>query len=125
MDTPVIILDEPTAGQDEAGLARLAHLLQVLKARGKTVVAITHDMDFCAAHFDRLILMAAGRILLDGAAVDVLARTNLLRVAGLVQPQVMRLGRMLWPGAVVRSSAEFLTRLQQAAGRMNPEEEIV
>ena len=48
MDTPIVILDEPTTGQDAVSIERIAHIVKTLRERGKTVIAITHDIDFGA-----------------------------------------------------------------------------
>lgn len=58
MDTPIIILDEPTTGQDAAGVERIAELVRVASAHGKTAISITHDMDFCAENFSRVVALA-------------------------------------------------------------------
>jgi energy-coupling factor transport system ATP-binding protein len=48
MATPIIVLDEPTTGQDQRFLARLAQLLAEWQVQGQTVIAISHDLDFVA-----------------------------------------------------------------------------
>jgi energy-coupling factor transport system ATP-binding protein len=72
MDTPIVIFDEPTTGQDAANIARIANVIKGLRERGKTVITITHDIDFCAENFERVIAMSQGKVLLDGKANDVL-----------------------------------------------------
>ncbi len=67
MDTPIVILDEPTTGQDFLGIKRMGDIVDTLHNQGKTVIAVTHDIDFCAEHFDRTLVMAGGRILIDGS----------------------------------------------------------
>ena len=108
MDTPIIVLDEPTTGQDAANIARIAHVVATLRARGKTVIAITHDIDFCAENFDRIIAMAQGRILLDGPANDVLGQEAILAQTYVEPPQLTRLGLRLGFPVVVRNEEEFL-----------------
>ena len=66
MDTPIIVLDEPTTGQDAVTVDQMASIVKTLRDRGKTVVTITHDIDFGAENFDRLIALGQGQILLDG-----------------------------------------------------------
>ncbi len=53
MRTPVVVLDEPTTGQDAAGIARISAIVDDLKAEGRTVITISHDVDFAAEHFER------------------------------------------------------------------------
>ena len=68
MDTPIVIFDEPTTGQDAVNVARIAHVIAELRKEGKTVITITHDIDFCAENFERVIALANGQVLLDGPA---------------------------------------------------------
>ena len=74
MHTPVVVLDEPTTGQDARGVARIAAIVQMLGQAGRTVIAVSHDMRFVAEGFDRVVVMRAGRIVMDGSAVDVFGR---------------------------------------------------
>ena len=73
MDTPVVVLDEPTTGQDARGIARVQQVIAKLVADGRTVVAISHDMRFVAESFGRVVVMGGGRILLDGSPAEVFA----------------------------------------------------
>ncbi len=95
MDTPHVILDEPTTGQDYPGTQKLARLVEKLAAAGKTVIAITHDMEFAAAHFARAIALASGQVIVDGPPKEVFSRAEELQRASVEPPQVARLGRML------------------------------
>jgi len=65
MNTEIVIFDEPTTGQDAVNVARIANVIAELRKRGKTVITITHDIDFCAENFERVIAMSEGKILLD------------------------------------------------------------
>ena len=66
MGTPVLVLDEPTTGQDERGTAAVRRVIEQAAAAGRTVIAITHDMHFVAEAFERMVVMRAGRVVLDG-----------------------------------------------------------
>lgn len=70
----VMIFDEPTAGQDLDGLKILSDLNRVLTARGKAIVTITHDMEFVADNYDRVIVMCQKKIIADGRTKDVFFR---------------------------------------------------
>jgi len=111
MDTPVVIFDEPTTGQDAANLARIANVIKILRDRGRTVIAITHDIDFCAENFERVIAMSQGTILLDGKANDVLGQEEILATTYVDPPQLTRLGKRLGFRNTVRNQDEFLTAL--------------
>jgi len=73
METPAVVLDEPTTGQDAPGVARTKAVIADLSAGGRTVIAVSHDMRFAAETFLRVIVMAAGRIVLDGTPAEVFA----------------------------------------------------
>ena len=84
----VLILDEPTIAQDAGGRRRLGGIVQKLALEGKMVLAILHDMDFAAAYFERMIVMAHGRVLADGPKSRVYYETDALSEARLEQPHV-------------------------------------
>jgi len=108
MDTPIIIFDEPTTGQDAANIARMADAISVLGGRGKTVITITHDIDFCAENFERVIALSNGEVLLDGPANEVLGQEEILAQTYVDPPQLTRLGLRLELNEVVRNQEEFL-----------------
>src|SRR5215208_4235800 len=112
MDTPIVLFDEPTTGQDAVNVARIANVIAELRARGKTVITITHDIDFCAENFERVIAMSQGIILLDGKANDVLGQEETLATTYVDPPQLTRLGKRLWFEKTVRNQEEFLNNLQ-------------
>jgi len=91
--TPILVLDEPTIGQDARGLERMANIVEGCKHNGQTVIVISHDLDFCAEHFGRTIVMAGGRILLDGPSPDVLSQAPLLAQAQVEPPDLIRLAQ--------------------------------
>jgi energy-coupling factor transport system ATP-binding protein len=94
MDTPVLVLDEPTTGQDARGVARIAKVVDDVAAAGRTVIAISHDMRFVAETFARVVVMGAGRIVLDGTPTEVFAEPNWSTLAGtyLEPPLAARVG---------------------------------
>ena len=108
MDTPIIIFDEPTTGQDAANIERMANAIAALRERGKTVITITHDIDFCAENFERVIALSQGQVLLDGPANDVLGQEEILAQTYVDPPQLTRLGLRLGMKEVVRNQEEFL-----------------
>ncbi len=74
METPVLVLDEPTTGQDAPGVERVRQIVESVSAAGRTVIAISHDMRFVAEAFERVIVMRAGQVILDGSPATVFAR---------------------------------------------------
>jgi energy-coupling factor transport system ATP-binding protein len=113
MDTPIVIFDEPTTGQDAMNIARIAHVISELREEGKTVITITHDIDFCAENFERVIALSKGQVLLDGAAADVLGREEILAQTYVDPPQLTRLGKRLGLKETVRNQEEFLIQYQE------------
>lgn len=95
MQTPVLVLDEPSIGQDAGGRARIGRILQDLHTMGRTQLLITHDLDFCAEHAERVVVMADGHILADGPAEEVLAKSAVLKRAAVIAPQLVRLAQAL------------------------------
>ena len=73
METPVLVLDEPTTGQDAAGVERVREVVASAAASGRTVIAISHDMRFVAEAFERVVVMRDGKVILDGAPSSVFA----------------------------------------------------
>ena len=63
MRTPVVVLDEPTTGQDRAGRERLVGMMGRLRAAGRTVVVVSHDRDFVRATCERAVRLVAGRLI--------------------------------------------------------------
>jgi energy-coupling factor transport system ATP-binding protein len=108
MDTPIIVLDEPTTGQDHRGVQHLAGLIQRLREQGKTVIAISHDIDFVAEIFSRIIVMGQGRVLLDGPAETVLAQEGILGSTYVQPPQLTRLASGLELGKIVYTIDGFM-----------------
>lgn len=113
MDTPIVIFDEPTTGQDAANIARMAQAIATLRERGKTIITITHDIDFCAENFDRVVALSRGKVLLDGPANEVLGQKETLAETYVDPPQLTRLGLRLGLKEVVRNQKEFLAALKK------------
>jgi len=113
MDSDIVIFDEPTTGQDVLNVARIANVIAGLKKRGKTVITITHDIDFCGENFERVIAMSEGKILLDGKANDVLGQNEILAMTYVDPPQLTRLGQRLGFKKTVRNQEEFLAALKK------------
>lgn len=104
-DPEVVILDEPTIGQDYAQKEKLRQFILQLRAQGKTIVIVTHDVEFVADCSPRVVLMANGRIVTDGKAEEILTDPKLLAEASVVPPQVtqifMELEHLGFPRKVV------------------------
>jgi energy-coupling factor transport system ATP-binding protein len=95
MGQQVLILDEPTFGQDERNANALLALLDELNQAGKTIIVITHDMRLVAEHASRVAVMNAGEILFDGKPGELTHKPDLLSRARLNLPPLARLSALL------------------------------
>jgi energy-coupling factor transport system ATP-binding protein len=107
METPVVVLDEPTTGQDARGMARVQRVVGELAAAGRTVIAIIHDMRFVAETFERVVVMREGRVTLDGTPAEVFAGRHAAELAStfLEAPLAARLGERLGLGTTASEEA--------------------
>jgi energy-coupling factor transport system ATP-binding protein len=107
MGTPVVVLDEPTTGQDARGVERIRLIVERLAGAGRTVVAISHDMQFVAESFERVVVMRDGRIVLDGQPAEVFAESAWQTLAStfLEPPLPARIGARLALGSTPTDEA--------------------
>ena len=103
-----VILDEPTAGQDLFGIQWLVEIINTLSEEGKTVITITHDMDFVIENFQRVIVMAHKNVIGDGTKNDIFWNHALLEEAALKQPVIAELAHRLGCTEDVVDIDEFL-----------------
>ncbi|NLP85034.1 ABC transporter ATP-binding protein [Microbacterium sp. CFH 90308] len=87
---PVLVLDEPTFGQDRARADELLGLLSELNDDGTTIIVVTHDMQLVTEYADRTVVMADGRVLVSGPTPEVFADAALIERAGLRLPPLRR-----------------------------------
>jgi energy-coupling factor transport system ATP-binding protein len=90
-----VIFDEPTTGLDAAEARRMMDFIATLNARGMTVLLITHAMWAAAEYAPRIVVMAEGRIVMDGSAHDVFAREAELARLALSPPPAAALANRL------------------------------
>jgi len=94
-DPKHIIMDEPTIGQDYLQKDRLRNFIVQLISQGKTIVIVTHDVEFVAECKPRVVLLSKGTVIADGAASKILTNDELLAQASLVRPQIAELMHQL------------------------------
>lgn len=87
---PVLVLDEPTFGQDRARADELLGLLSELNDAGTTIVFVTHDMQLVAEYADRLVVLADGRLIAHGSTAEVFGDRDVVARAGLRLPPLAR-----------------------------------
>lgn len=95
MDPQVIILDEPTAGQDRESTRLLGKIVHELAGKGKIVITITHDMEFVVDYFKRVIVMAEKKKRRDAGPREIFWDKELLKFSSLKQPYLCQLADLL------------------------------
>jgi energy-coupling factor transport system ATP-binding protein len=115
MDPAVLVLDEPTTGQDADGVERIGAIIEAFRDAGRSVVTVTHDMEFAARHFTRIVVMRAGEVVADGAPAEVFAPANgaLLASTGLTLPPAARIAARLGLDAAVLDAPGLLAALRR------------
>lgn len=91
LEPDLLVLDEPTTGQDRGHIHKFLDKIRELNRLGKTVILITHDMELAAEYAERVIVMKQGEILLDGPTAEVFSCPEELEAAGLLPPLPSRL----------------------------------
>lgn len=94
-DPEVVILDEPTVGQDSLQKEKLVGTLRMLSSAGKTVVVVSHDIEFLWPMQPRVVVMKGGKVVGDGPASLLMQDKALLDSARVVQPQLVALYQAL------------------------------
>jgi energy-coupling factor transport system ATP-binding protein len=123
MRTPVVVLDEPTTGQDARGVARVEAIVAGLAELGRTVVAISHDMAFVAESFERIIVMRDGRVILDGTPTEVFAESawTELALSYLEPPLPARVGARMGVGTTPTEASLVAALTARTGGASHPE----
>ena len=94
-DPEILILDEPTIGQDYQQKDKLRQFIIQMRAQGKTVVIVTHDVEFVAECNPRVVLMKEGQIVADGEGKDILTNPEALAQSSIVLPQIAQIFKQL------------------------------
>jgi len=118
-DPEVVVLDEPTIGQDYAQKERLRHFLMHLRTQGKTTIIVTHDVEFVAECQPRIVLMADGGIIADGTTKQIMTDIDAMDRASVSPPEITKVFSRLTeyglPGDVVGvdEAADLLLHAQE------------
>ena len=106
MNPEIIIVDEPTTGQDMVQSTSIMELLRSLHAEGRTIIIVTHNMRLVAEYAERVVVMHAGRVILDGDVRAVFSQVEKLRGALITPPQITQLGQLLSGDSVTPLTVE-------------------
>jgi energy-coupling factor transport system ATP-binding protein len=107
-DPEVVVLDEPTVGQDALQKEKLGQIFRLLQSTGKTIFLVSHDVEFLWPIQPRLVVMSGGRVVADGKISKIMADRELLEGARVTQPQLLR----LYAGLRSRPTTPFLDVLE-------------
>ena len=89
----VILLDEPTAGQDQRNYTEIMNFLDELNQKGHTIIMITHDMQLMLDYSDRAIVIVDGQVLADKSPAQVLTDKDLIAAANLKETSIFTLAK--------------------------------
>lgn len=95
MNPEVVVVDEPTTGQDWKDSVYVCRFLEELRAGGKTIIVITHEMDLVASFATRVIALHQGSVLLDGTPKEIFSKTEELKKTWVQPPDIFRLSMSL------------------------------
>ena len=91
MNQSILVLDEPTFGQDYRQKKRLGNFLRNLTEKGITIIVVSHDLNFILDFAQRIIVVSHGEIIKDGSTFDILSDETLLEKSDLAQPVLLNL----------------------------------
>lgn len=95
LNPEIILLDEPTAGQDQRNYTEIMNFLDELNQKGHTIIMITHDMQLMLDYSDRAVVMLDGKILADKSPAEVLTDKTLIHAANLKETSIFSLAKKL------------------------------
>lgn len=92
-DTRLLLLDEPTTGQDQASLKDMRFLMRYAARTGRTILFCTHDIELTADIADRVFILSKGRIVFSGSPAEALGDEKRLAQGGLAAPPMLEVAR--------------------------------
>lgn len=95
LDTDVLILDEPTTGQDRKNIDNIMDIMQEANRRGTTIILITHDMNLAAKYSNKFMVMDRGEVVFFGSKSDLFRNLGRIRSSVLVLPEIYELTQAL------------------------------
>jgi energy-coupling factor transport system ATP-binding protein len=112
-DPEILILDEPTVGQDSDQKEKLAQEIRLLLTQNKTVILVTHDVEFVWPLQPRIILMSQGEVIADGPAQKIMQDFDALKNANVLPPQLIDFSKLMnWSIPLPKDEYEARSRLR-------------
>lgn len=130
-DPDILVFDEPTLGQDAKEIKFLIDLIKMENAKGKTIIIVTHNIEFALDYIPRIIIMANGKIIGDGPTSRVLTNELLITSTSLILPQSFQFIQALKQNGIqypeesfskeliINFLSEYLTNKSQYQGERN------
>ena len=110
----MILLDEPTAGQDLKHYTEIMEFLRELNRQGVTVVLITHDMHLMLEYTPRAVVFNAGRVIADASAAQILNSPEIVEAAHLKETSLYHLSKLCGIDKAEEFTRRFIARDQEA-----------
>jgi energy-coupling factor transporter ATP-binding protein EcfA2 len=107
LDTEVMILDEPTTGQDRKNIENIMEIMLEAKGRGATIILITHDMNLVFEYCNKIMVMDEGEIVFFGSKSEFCRDFSTIRSSALVLPDVCELCRVLTERKILQAPQIF------------------
>ena len=104
----ILILDEPTAGQDYASYTNFMNFIETLRDKVKVLIIITHDTDLAVEYSDRTVILSDGKIVADGPTRSILASREYLEKGRIRETSLIKIGKSLTGGKYVLRLKELL-----------------
>jgi energy-coupling factor transporter ATP-binding protein EcfA2 len=117
LEPRVLVIDEPTTGQDWLGASAMMSLVRELNESGHTILMITHDMALVAEHARRALVFAHGSLIADAHPRDLFSQPDILQRGTLIAPQISTLAAALGCPHPVTTVREFCAQWGVEAGR--------
>lgn len=112
MESKILILDEPTSGQDGQETAELLTLLDTLRLEGISILLVTHDMEIIASHCNRAIIVGYGTKAFDGTPEELFTKREDLFDLGLTKPPCVELAEAVPGLGYCKSMDEFAVKME-------------
>ena len=116
MKPKILIIDEPTTGQDYRMSREIMDILTEMNKEGTTIIVITHDMRLVAEYCRRVLVMKRGRIIFDGKPENLFENEDLLNESSLISPREVKLSKRLMEKGIMQelllSAREWLEFLK-------------
>ena len=122
LETPVVVLDEPTTGLDFRECVKVMSIIRRLHENGTTVIMVCHDMEVVADFAERVIVMSNGLVVDQGPTFEVLRNRHTLEAADLVPPQIVdiSLALQLMSPALADSAVAHANTLAEMRAAIEP-----